>query len=98
MRTTALGGLFGIAALSPAVTLSGICGFVTDSTGNWNTGWYNTHGPDGGKNAYVGTGPSENGAFVNSGNSSATRISIDLNTPDYYRLYPFFIARDISVG
>lgn len=95
MRILALGSVFGIAALSPAITLTGICGFVTDAAGNWNTGWYNTFGPDGGKNGYVVVGSNVNGGFINSGNSAATMISVNLATPGDYRLYVYFDGNEI---
>ncbi len=98
MRISAMGGFFGIAAFAPAVTLTGLCGFVTDASGNWNTGWYNTYGPDGGKNAYIVNGPSVDGGFINSGNSASTNVSIDLSARGHYRLYAYFDGNEIFAG
>lgn len=88
---------FGIVSAAHAVSLTGICGFVTDAGGNWQIGWYNTHGPDGGKNAYV-VRDDVQGAFVNSGNGAATEISIDLSAPGTYRLFGYFDGTEIYGG
>jgi len=80
-----------------AVTLTGVCGFPTDENGNWKIGWYNTYGPDGGKNAYVTTG-SVSGGFLNSGNNAATQISLDLTAPGVYRLFAFFDGNEMTAG
>lgn len=92
-------GAVGIASTGAnALSLTGICGFPTDDAGNWHTGWYNTFGPDAGKNAYVVVGPNVNGAFVNSGNGAPTQVSIDLSTPGDYTLFAFFDGNEMTPG
>lgn len=80
-----------------AVTLTGVCGFPTDENGNWKIGWYNTYGPDGGKNAYITTG-SVAGGFVNSGNNASTQISLDITAPGVYKLFAFFDGNEMTAG
>lgn len=90
---------FGLALTgsASAVTLTGICGFPTDDAGNWKIGWYNTHGPDPGKNAYITVGDVD-GGFVNSGNSASTGIILDLSAPGTYRVYAFFDGDEMTAG
>jgi hypothetical protein len=97
VRGAVIAAGFGIAAASNAVSLTGICGFVTDAGGNWQIGWYNTHGPDGGKNAYV-VRDDVNGGFLNSGNGAATQVSIDLSAPGDYTLFSYFDGNEIYGG
>lgn len=80
-----------------ATSLTGICGFPTDELGNWKIGWYNTHGPDGGKNGYVTVGD-VNGSFHNSGNGASTQISLDLTAPGTYTIYAFFDGDEMTAG
>ncbi len=84
-------------ASSHALSLTGICGFPTDANGNWKIGWYNTHGPDVGKNGYVALDNVTSG-FVNSGNAGSTEISIDLNTVGTHRLFVYFDGSEIYSG
>lgn len=97
MRGLIIAAATGSVVAANAVSLTGICGFVTDASGNWQIGWYNTHGPDGGKNAYV-VRDSVNGAFLNSGNGAATQVSVDLSTPGDYLLYAYFDGNEIYSG
>jgi len=80
-----------------AVSLTGICGFPTDDAGNWKIGWYNTHGPDPGKNAYITRGDVD-GSFLNSGNNASTGIILDLNAPGTYHVYAFFDGNEMTTG
>ncbi len=59
-------------------TLTGAIAFSTDSSGNATGQWWNTLGLDGGWNLYVVQG-APGGAFVNTGNSASTSISIPLS-------------------
>ncbi len=96
MKTLTLIALAACVSGANALTLTGLNGTPTDANGNWHTGWYNTFGPEIGKNAYVAVG-SLTGAFVNSGNSASTLLSIDLH-PGVYHLYAFFDGNEITPG
>lgn len=93
-RGVILAAIVSGSAGASALTLTGVCGFPTDASGNWQIGWYNSYGPDGGKNAYV-VRDSIEGAFVNSGNDAAAQISIDLSVPGTYKLFTFFDGNEI---
>lgn len=97
--THALGLVVGLsmAGSASAVSLTGICGFPTDEMGNWKIGWYNTHGPDPGKNAYVTVG-SVHGGFINSGNGGSTDVAIDLSAPGKYHLFAYFDGDEMTAG
>lgn len=97
IQATALALGLALSGSASAVTLSGVCGFPTDESGNWKIGWYNTYGPDGGKNAYITTG-SVHGGFLNSGNSASTQVSVDLSAPGVYTLYAFFDGNEMTAG
>lgn len=86
-----------VTSYAHATTLTGICGFPTDELGNWKIGWYNTYGPDGGKNGYV-TVDDIGGNFINSGNGAATHISLDLTAPGTYRIYTYFDGDEMTAG
>lgn len=86
-----------VTGIAQATTLTGICGFPTDELGKWKIGWYNTHGPDPGKNGYVTVGD-VNGAFINSGNGTATQIALDLSAPGTYTIYAFFDGDEMTAG
>lgn len=86
-----------LASTAQATNLTGICGFPTDENGNWKIGWYNTHGPDPGKNGYVTVGD-VNGSFLNSGNNADTQITLDLSAPGTYTVYAFFDGNEMTAG
>lgn len=97
IHATALALGLALSGSASAVSLTGICGFPTDDAGNWKIGWYNTHGPDPGKNAYITVGD-VGGDFVNSGNNASTGIILDLNTPGIYHVYAFFDGNEMTAG
>lgn len=96
MKSLSIFALLACLSGANALTLTGINGTPTDSNGNWHTGWYNTFGPEIGKNAYVALGSAE-GAFLNSGNGPSTLLSINLN-PGVYNLFAYFDGNEIYAG
>ncbi|MEQ1823024.1 MAG: PEP-CTERM sorting domain-containing protein [Fimbriimonadaceae bacterium] len=97
MKTLTLCIALAATAGANALTLTGLNGTPTDANGDWHTGWYNTYGPEVGKNAYIAM-DSLNGAFLNSGNGPSTLLSIDLSQPGVHRLYAFFDGNEIFAG
>ncbi len=81
------------AGASRAQTITDIVLFRQDANGNTISQGWNTRGADFISNLYLQSGSSLGGSFINSGDSTLARISLDLTAPGIYTYS--FVGNDV---